>query len=416
MSAPDASSLLLALAALVLVCQMMAAFARRLGQPSVVGEIVGGLLLGPTLFGGRVTDTLFPADVRPLLGAFANVGVALFMFLVGLEFDPGVMRRSAGTVGWLCAGSLVVPFGLGALLALWLLGDHPSRQPVVFVVFLGTAMAVTAFPVLARIIVDFGLLASRVGGLALALAAVGDVIAWTVLAVVALVRAGGHSWHLLLFLPYTAAMVFVVPRLLRCRAVGRLPQSAVVALVVAGVLASGGATEWMGLHLIFGAFLFGLVVPRAGLRGGFRERLGTSVEPLASFLMPVYFVVAGFRVDLSHLDVTAIGELLLILLAAGGGKLLGVYGGARAARLDHRSALMLATLMNVRGLTELVLLTVGLSLGILDAGLYSLMVVMAVVTTVVSGPLLRLSSGSSLKSEGTLGARLPTPSRSEEDR
>ncbi|MGW1196489.1 cation:proton antiporter domain-containing protein [Streptomyces sp. NPDC002536] len=117
-----------------------------------------------------------------------------------------------------------------------------------------------------------------------------------------------------------------------------------------------------------------------------------------------------------HLDATAIGELLLILLVAGGGKLLGVYGGARAARLDHRSAAMLATLMNVRGLTELVLLTVGLSLGILDADLYSLMVVMAVVTTVVSGPLLRLSSGSSLKGEGALGARLPTPSRSEEGR
>ncbi|WP_414170123.1 cation:proton antiporter [Streptoverticillium reticulum] len=410
------SSLLLALAALVLVCQVMAALARRLGQPSVVGEIVGGLLLGPTLFGGRVTDTLFPADTRSLLGAFANVGVALFMFLVGLEFDPRVVRRSAGMMGWLCAGSLVVPFGLGALLAFRLLGDHPSREPVVFVVFLGTAMAVTAFPVLARIIVDFGLLASRVGGLALALAAVGDVIAWTVLAVVVLVAAGGHSWHLLLLLPYAAAMVFVVPWLLRRQVVGRLPQSAATPLVVAGVLASGGATEWMGLHLIFGAFLFGLVVPRTGLRGGFRERLGTSIEPLASFLMPIYFVVAGFRVDLSHLDVTAIGELLLILLVAGGGKLLGVYGGARAARLDHRSAAMLATLMNVRGLTELVLLTVGLSLGILDADLYSLMVVMAVVTTVVSGPLLRLSSGSSLKGEGAPGARLPTPSRSEEGR
>ncbi|MGW1200969.1 cation:proton antiporter domain-containing protein, partial [Streptomyces sp. NPDC002536] len=156
------SSLLLALAALVLVCQVMAALARRLGQPSVVGEIVGGLLLGPTLFGGRVTDTLFPADTRSLLGAFANVGVALFMFLVGLEFDPRVVRRSAGMMGRLCAGSLVVPFGLGALLAFRLLGDHPSREPVVFVVFLGTAMAVTAFPVLARIIV-FGLVVPRTG-------------------------------------------------------------------------------------------------------------------------------------------------------------------------------------------------------------------------------------------------------------
>ncbi|MFI1497193.1 cation:proton antiporter [Streptomyces platensis] len=417
MSAPDASSMLLALAALVLVCQGMAALARRLGQPSVVGEIVGGVLLGPTLFGGRLTDTLFPTDIRPLLGAFANVGVALFMFLVGLEFDRRVVRQQAGAMGWLGVGALVVPFGLGALFALWLLDAHPSRQPAAFVVFLGTAMAVTAFPVLARIIVDHGLLNSRVGGLALALAAVGDVIAWTVLAVVvAVVGADGHSWRLFLLLPYAAIMVFVVPRLLSSRLVNRLPQRATVLLVMAGVLASGAATEWMGLHLIFGAFLFGLVVPRSGLRGGFREGLGTSVEPLASFLMPIYFVVAGFRVDLSHLDAAAIGELLLILLVACGGKLLGVYGGARAARLDHRSALGLATLMNVRGLTELVLLMVGLSMGLLDPDLYSLMVVMAVVTTIASGPLLRSSVGSPVKDEGALGARAPVPSAQGEER
>jgi len=417
MSAPDASSLLFALAVLVVVCQVMAALARRLGQPSVIGEIIGGILLGPTLFGGRLTDTLFPTDIRPLLSAFANVGVALFMFLVGLEFDRGVMRRQSGTMGWLGVGSLVVPFGLGALLALWLLGDHPSRHPAVFVVFLGTAMAVTAFPVLARIIIDHDLLTSRVGGLALALAAVGDVIAWTVLAgVVALVGAAGHSWRLLLLFPYAATMVLVIPWLLRSRFLGRLPERAVVPLVMAGVVASGAGTEWMGLHLIFGAFLFGLVVPRAGLRAGLRERLDTSVEPLASFLMPIYFVVAGFRVDLSHLDARAIGELLLILLVASGGKLLGVYGGARAARFDHRSALTLATLMNVRGLTEIVLLTVGLSLGLLDSGLYSLMVVMAVLTTVMSGPLLRSSVGSSAQDDGVRAARIPVSSHGQDDR
>lgn len=416
MSAPDASSMLLALAVLVLVCRSMAALARRLGQPSVIGEIVGGVLLGPSLFGGRLTDTLFPTEIRPLLGAFANVGVALFMFLVGLEFDRRAVRQEAATMGWLGTGALVVPFGLGSLFALRLLDDHPSRQPAVFVVFLGTAMAVTAFPVLARIIVDRGLLTSRVGGLALALAAVGDVIAWTVLAVVvAVVGSDGHSWRLLLLLPYAAIMVCAVPRLLSSRVVRRLPQRTTTPLVMAGVLASGAATEWMGLHLIFGAFLFGLAVPRSGLRGGFREGLGTSVEPLASFLMPIYFVVAGFRVDLSYLDAAAIGELLMILLVASGGKLLGVYGGARAARLDHRSALALATLMNVRGLTELVLLTVGLSLGILDSGLYSLMVVMAVVTTVVSGPLLRASIGSSAPGEGALGARVPAPGPKDED-
>lgn len=406
-----------ALAVLVVVCQVTAALARRLGQPSVIGEIVGGIALGPTLFGGRLTDALFPTGIRPLLGAFANVGVALFMFLVGLEFDPRLVRRQPGTLGWLGVGSLMMPFGLGALLAVWLLDEHPSRHPAVFVVFLGTAMAVTAFPVLARIIIDQDLLTSRVGGLALALAAVGDVIAWTVLAVVvAVVDAAGHPWRLLLLVPYAATMAFVLPALLRSRALGRLSERTVVPLMVAGVLVSCAATEWMGLHLIFGAFLFGLVVPRTGVHAGLRERLGTSVEPLASLLMPIYFVVAGFRVDLSRLDATATGELFLILLVASGGKLLGVYGGARAARLDHRSALTLATLMNVRGLTELVLLTVGLNLGFLDPGLYSLMVVMAVLTTVMSGPLLRSRVGSSARAEGAAAARIPASGQDEDDR
>ena len=153
------------------------------------------------------------------------------------------------------------------------------------------------------------------------------------------------------------------------------------------------STEWLGLHLIFGAFLFGLVVPRDAGIGSLRRELGSSIQPLAQFLIPIYFAVAGLNVNLSHIDGAAGRQLVLILLVAVGGKLLGVYAAARGVGLDHRSSAGLASLLNIRGLTELVLLTVGFQIGLLDGTLYSLMVVMAVVTTVMAGPLLRLSLG-----------------------
>lgn len=387
----DETMLLVGLAVIVLVCQVAARVARRLGQPPVVGEIVGGILLGPTLFDGHLGTILFPAEMGIVLDAFADIGVVVFMFLVGLEFDRRVLRGHATTLGLLGAGSLVVPFGLGALLALWLAERHPTPDRVTFVVFVGTAMAVTALPVLARIIVDRGMLTSRVGSLALTLAAIGDLVAWTVLAlVVAAVGSETHSWRLLLLVPYGLVMALVVPHLLRRLARVSHRSSVVIPVVVALVFASASATEWMGLHLIFGAFVAGLVVPGTGRDGGVRERASGSLQPLASCLMPIYFVVAGLQVDLFHLEQEAFIELALILVVAFSGKMIGVYGAARAAQLEHRDAGALATLMNARGLTELVLLTVGLTLGIIDQALYSLMVIMTVATTVICGPLLRV--------------------------
>ncbi|WP_433257638.1 cation:proton antiporter [Streptosporangium sp. CA-135522] len=378
--------LLLGLALIFVVCQLLGALARRFDMPAVIGEIVAGILVGPTLFQGWIADTLFPSDVRPMLGALANLGVALFMFLVGLELDRGSGVAQGRAVVGISAGSVLLPFGLGVLVALWLSGGHQGGTG--FVLFIGTAMAVTAFPVLARIIEDRGMGQSRVGGLALASAAVGDVIAWTLLAViVASYGSGGHAWQLLWALPYLVLMFTVVPRLtgvLWARVTG----SVRLAVAVVGVLISGGATEWMGLHFVFGAFLFGLVMPRPeGLRADLRSR----VAPLATMLLPVYFVIAGFNVDLSQLTGSNLLELGLILVAAMGGKLVGVYAAARFSHLDPRSAFALATLMNTRGLTEIVLLTVGLQMGIVDDRMYSLMVAMAVITTVLCGPLLKLA-------------------------
>ncbi|MFI2435503.1 cation:proton antiporter [Streptomyces sp. NPDC018693] len=368
--------------------------AARLGQPPVVGEILAGVLLGPTLLGSTLSETLFPTDVRPVLAGVANLGVALFMFVVGLEIDSSTMKGHGRTTVATAAGSTAVPFLLGIGLAFALMPAHDPADRGTFAVFIGLAVSVTAFPVLARILTDRGMSRTAAGGIALAAAAFVDVIAWTALAAVsASAGADGSHWRILLTVPYLAVMLLVVRPLLRrflCpgRQAGQ-PSSLKFAVVLIGALLSAAATEAMGLHHIFGAFLFGLVVPREGgqaLRADFHDRAGH----LTAVLLPVYFAVAGFQVDLGGVGPSGLRELALILLVAIVGKFGGTYLSARATRLPPRSAATVAALMNTRGLTELVILGVGLQLGLLDNSLYSLMVVMAVVTTVMTGPLLSL--------------------------
>ncbi|MGW1214558.1 cation:proton antiporter [Streptomyces sp. NPDC002499] len=393
MTSSQATALLTGLAVVIISAGLLGQLARRFGQPPVIGEILAGILLGPTLFGGALTDALLPADIRPFLTALADVGVAVFMFLVGLEFDRTLVRGTGRIAASVSLASLLLPCGLGMALGAYLLDSHPTDNHTGFVLFMGVAMSITAFPVLARILTDRDLHRTPLGALALCCAAVADVLAWSLLAVVvAVVAPGGHPERALLFLPYLLLMLHPVRRLL-----GRLltrpaatapPAAVLLATVFAGLLLSGAATEWMGLHFIFGAFLFGAVVPRAGserLRADLRERVGLVNNVL---LLPVFFLVAGLQVDLSGLGWSDLGQLALILLVATGGKLVGAYAGAFAVGLDRRISSALAVLMNTRGLTELIILSVGRQLGILDERLYSLMVVMALLTTAMTGPLL----------------------------
>lgn len=251
-------------------------------------------------------------------------------------------------------------------------------------------MAVTAFPVLARMLVERGLQRSRLGVLALTSASLSDVLVWGLLVgVVALANPAGTSpWRLVLLVPYVALLLAVRPLLrhLVRPTSGRPPKDRFVLLFV-GMLVSAGITEFLGLHFIFGAFIFGALVPRDA-KGTLHADLVRQATRLGGLLLPIYFVIAGLQVDLSGFGVTGLLTLALILLVAIGGKLGGGYLGARAARLDHRTALAVGALMNTRGLTELVILTIGLQLGFLDGPLYTLLVVMAVVTTAMTGPLL----------------------------
>ncbi|MFF5500184.1 cation:proton antiporter [Streptomyces aquilus] len=393
MDTHQTTSLLVGLAAMVLLARALGVLARRLGQPAVIGEVLAGIALGPTLFHGAISDALFPGDIRPLLSALAAVGVAVFMFIVGLEWDAAMIRGSGSLAATVSFSSILLPFGAGSLLALYLMDDYGTGDKTAFMLFMGIAMSITAFPVLARILTDRHMTRTPLGVVALACASIDDVLAWSLLAAVVAISgsAGPDQWRILLAVPYLVGMFFVVRPLLQ-RHVARRPglrlTPGVLASILAGLLLSGAVTEWVGLHYIFGAFLFGMVLPRTGteqLREAVHEQLG---QMNGTLLLPVFFLVAGLKVDLSGLDAAGLGALALILLVAVGGKFTGAFVAARLNRMPVRQSAALATLMNTRGLTELIVLNVGLQLGFIGKDLYSLMVVMAVITTAMAGPLL----------------------------
>src|SRR5262252_367304 len=384
------------LAIIILLARLLGMAAKRLGQPPVLGEIIAGILLGPTLFHGKIAATLFPVALKLPLSALANLGVVMFMFAVGYRLDKRLFRGHERVAASVSVCSVVLPLSLGTWLGVWLASRHHVHDVLPFALFVGTAMSVTAFPVLARILTDRGMHRTRIGSIALASAALDDVLAWSLLVVVvAIAGAGGHQLRLLLAPVYAGVMFGVVRPLLRklvdvYRRRGRLTPS-VLATVLVGLLLSSYATDWMGVKYIFGAFLFGVVMPREGAADDLREEILGRLEQVSVLvLLPVFFVVSGLSVDLSSVGLSGLTELALILLVAVAGKFGGAFIGARLAGVRARRAGVLATLMNTRGLTGIVILSVGLQLHILDQSLYSLMIVMAVVTTAMAGPLLRL--------------------------
>ncbi|MEU6586860.1 cation:proton antiporter [Nocardia sp. NPDC046763] len=387
MSSASTSLLFVDLVLIIVVAQVGSWLAVRLGQPPVIGEILAGILLGPTIFGHGSVDSVFPRESLSYLSAFANVGVAIFMFVVGLEIDASVLRGHRRPVLTVSLFAYVLPFALGFAVGFTVLLREHATNRLAFALFLGAALSVTAFPVLARILADRGLIHTEIGQLGLASAAVDDVLAWCVLAGVIgyAGAASGSHWRLLLAIPFIL--------ILRCaqrplawlsRLDTRHGNRLMTYAAIAGALISGAATEWMGLHLIFGAFVFGVVFPRDA-----RTAVEDNATLVSSIFLPAFFIVAGLRVDLRGIDHTAYLELLAIIAIAFLGKFGGAYLGARCF-LPPKGAGAVAALMNTRGLTELIVLAVGLNLGLLGPSTYSLLVIMAVLTTMMTGPLLRL--------------------------
>ncbi|MFF4748214.1 cation:proton antiporter [Streptomyces sp. NPDC001268] len=387
--------------------RLFGALARRLGQPAVVGEICAGLLASPMVITAAGAEAVLPTEVKPLLGALANIGLATFMFIIGYEIDNGFLRDRRGATLGVAAGSVLVPLVAGFALALPLAATYAPGNHTAFVLFVGVAMSVTAFPVLARILADRGLSRHPVGSLTLAAAAVGDLLAWICLAGVVAYAGAAGQWRMALVPVYLVLMVTVVRPLLSTavrRARDRdLPAERLIPLLVVGVTLSCAATEWLGIHFIFGAFAFGAVMPRNAL-GALRSTVIGQMEQIGHVLLPLYFVVAGTKVDLSAFTVAGVLTLLAVIGVAVLSKAGGAYAGARLAGLPHSAALPTAVLMNTRGLTEVVIVAVALEMGLIDQSFYSMMVVMAVVTTAMTGPLLRLfgamPSGATVRETG----------------
>jgi len=376
------------------------ALARRLRQPAVIGEMFAGILLGPSLLGllpGNLTERLFPQEVRPFLSVIAQVGLVLFMFIVGWEYDPSPLRRRRQAIGtiWIC--SVAVPIGAGIALAAVVYHAHDvvdgqHIRMIDFALYLGVVMSVTAFPVLARIIAEHRRNLGGTGMLALTLAAADDVLAWCMLAVVAARvtsdSAGGFlataGW-LVLF----TVLMFVAVRPLLAALVRRLRPSSpgLPAVIAAGACLSAYATSEIGLHSVFGAFLFGVVMPR-GTGKGLVQTVLMPLEQVAALLLPVFFVVAGLSVDLTSLSGAGLLEMLAIIVVACLSKLGGVAVPARLSGSSWREATALGLLMNTRGVTQLVVLGVGLDLKLLGIPLFTSLVVMALVTTAMTAPLL----------------------------
>jgi Kef-type K+ transport system membrane component KefB len=397
---------LLALAAVTLAARTCGVlFHRFLGQPQVIGEMFAGLALGPSLL-GAISPTLqhwiLPPAAAPFLGMIAKVGVVMFMFLVGLDLDLRTLRRSSHATVMISHASIVVPFLLGAGLAMALYPLYATQDVsfTVFSLFLGVAMSVTAFPVLARILSDRRVQRTKIGTMALACAAVDDATAWTLLAFVAGVataKAAGVVWIVVLVVGFVIAMFTLAGPLLRRLAEREerkdTPLShAMLATVFVALLVSAAATEFIGIHALFGAFVLGAVMRHEGrLADQVRARMEDMVLVL---FLPAFFAFTGLRTEVGLLhDASDWLACLAIIAVATLGKFGGSFVAGRLVGLGWREASAIGVLMNTRGLMELIALNIGLEMGVITPTVFTMFVLMALVTTFATAPLLRLVMG-----------------------
>lgn len=390
--------LLLAVAVVVAACKSAGWLLQRLGQPPVIGEITAGVLLGPSVFGviwPSGAAALIPQTVMPQLNVLAQLGVVLFVFLTGLELNTRLLRGRGHLAVVVSHVSIAVPFLLGVLLAIvaYLKFAPEGVGYLAFALFFGVSMSVTALPVLVRILKDLGMFRSEVGVVALTCALIDDVTAWSLLALVVALVTASSMMGVVLTVALTGVFIGVlllVVRPLLAKFINRSSPSrlkAVAPLALVAVLLCAMSTDWIGVHAMFGAFLFGMVFPRGNvIEEWLNERAGGITTAL---MLPLFFAYSGLRTEIGLIGAD-VGLWLwcgLILGVAVIGKLAGSAIAAKAVGESWNRSLQVGTLMNCRGLTELVVLNIGLDLGVLSPTLFTMMVIMALVSTAMAAPI-----------------------------
>jgi K+:H+ antiporter len=397
------------------VCRVVGLLARRIGQPQVVGEMIAGVIMGPSLLGlafPAFQKLIFPPESLKVLFVGAQLGVGLYMFLVGVEFKTELFRSRVRSAAAVSLSGMLVPFALGALLAPWLM-NVPGLFSVKIktfeaILFLGASIAITAFPMLARIIYERGLTGTALGTLALAAGAIDDAAAWCVLAVVLGSFGGGPMVAIKAIGGGLAYAVFIVTLgrhwLTRLGDVverqGRLTPTLLAVTLMLFMLAAW-AMDAIGIHAVFGGFLLGVAMPR----GLLTKEIQRQLEPFAVvFLLPMFFTFSGLNTRLDMVNsVQMLLVALVVLLASCAGKGVACWAAARLNGEDNRTALAVGTLMNSRGLMELIIINIGLQKGIIEPALFSILVLMAIVTTLMASPMFEWVYGRYARKAGELG-------------
>jgi Kef-type K+ transport system membrane component KefB len=390
---------------ILVVSRFLSILFKPLRQPKVIAEIVGGILLGPSAFGRnkKYLHRIFPTWSTPILESIANIGLLFFLFLVGLELDLRSIRRSSKRAFGIALAGILLPFSCGIGVAFVLRKTIDGADTVgyaQFLVFMGVSLSITAFPVLARILAELKLLTTQVGETAMAAAAFNDVAAWILLALAVALSGDGKGgnnksplisiWVLLsgtafvtfMFVIMRPAMKWVAKR---CSPQQDVVDEAYICLTLAGVMVSGFITDLIGIHSIFGAFVFGLAIPKGG---NFAGRLIERIEDfVAGLLLPLYFASSGLKTDVAKIrGAEAWGLLVLVISTACAGKILGTFAVAMMFMMPVRESLTLGVLMNTKGLVELIVLNIGKEKKVLNDETFAILVLMALFTTFITTP------------------------------
>ncbi len=394
--------LLLQIITIIVVAKIFGFICKKIGQPTVIGEIAAGIFLGPSFVGTYIPEFstfLFPPESLPNLQFLSQIGLILFMFIIGMELDLSVLRNKAKEAVVISHASIIFPFALGVGLAFFMYQEFApdNIKFLSFALFFGIAMSITAFPVLARIVQERGLTKTKIGTIVITCAAADDITAWCILAVViAIVKAGSFVsalYTVLMAIVYVMLMLKLVAPFLK--KMGEIYShkeglsKPVVAIFFVTLLISSYATEVIGIHALFGAFLAGCIMPN---NMSFRNLFIEKVEDVSLvLLLPLFFVFTGLRTQIGLLDDSHLWQVCgLIILVAVTGKFLGSALSARFVGQSWRDSLIIGALMNTRGLMELIVLNIGYDLGVLSPEVFAMMVIMALVTTLMTGPALDL--------------------------